>query len=637
MGSEPWYSEDRTYRRAVTVDNTGLAQDLEHFQVLITLSTDNWDFLHAKEDGSDICVTDSDKITLIPYYILSYDDGGETGEIWVRVPFIPASDTQTIYIYYGNASPATFQLPPTGIFERPSSSFHAGIPENMVYDSVSEKYYIPVINDTNDPIRLYSANIPDETSWTDEGIILNYGAGGAWDDEGLHSPHLIKDGSTWYLFYTGHPGTLNDHAIGYATAPTITGSYTRYGSNPILEKSGEADWEQYRVAEPYVYYSNILSKWVLLYMGDAGDDIAAIETIGYATADSIGGPYTKYASNPIINWGTVPANDDAIIADPWAYELNGVAYIGYTCGWIGASTPWSAAVVTTNDFVTFRKLGTVYGPGTLGEWDQRSILRGAFSYFDNIYYFPYADYQSAATQNWGVAQMGAESGVKGFDPNQVFDYFDHFDAASRDSDLWGIVSGSAGSDSITDSVITINSGAGTTRRLVGRRDVGAGYMIEFYSRHPNADGGGTHSAQGGLGNTGNYDDVVRLYDYNTAYWIKAQTASSSQTSSNMTQEHDTDWHIHRVIFISASSVKYQNDSETLEEIISNVPQRPLYAWFHSYSSGTNTAMEVDWVRVRKYASTEPETLVGSETTNERLPDKIKIIRSNQLPIHQFQL
>ena len=92
------------YRREITItEQSGVS--LTDYQVKIVLNStnfDSWDKVNS--DGSDIRFTDSDGTTLLDYWIEEWDYTGQTATIWVKVPYIPASNTATIYMYYGNPS-----------------------------------------------------------------------------------------------------------------------------------------------------------------------------------------------------------------------------------------------------------------------------------------------------------------------------------------------------------------------------------------------------------------------------------------------------------------------------------------------------------------------------------------------------
>jgi hypothetical protein len=89
-----------SYRRPVTITNTQ-ANDLTDYQVLVTVDTAS--LIAAgkmKDDGGDIRFTDSDGVTLLPYWVEGPINANT--KIWVKVPSIPANGTKVIYCYYGN-------------------------------------------------------------------------------------------------------------------------------------------------------------------------------------------------------------------------------------------------------------------------------------------------------------------------------------------------------------------------------------------------------------------------------------------------------------------------------------------------------------------------------------------------------
>ena len=109
---ENWYDTGWPYRRAIEVSNP-CGEETTDYQVQITLDS-TFDFGHALPDGSDLRVTDSDGLTIIPYWVETWDPAGQTASIWVKVPTLPAAGT-TVYLYYGNPSPtAAYRTGPGG-------------------------------------------------------------------------------------------------------------------------------------------------------------------------------------------------------------------------------------------------------------------------------------------------------------------------------------------------------------------------------------------------------------------------------------------------------------------------------------------------------------------------------------------
>ena len=99
-----WYNSSWGYRKEITFDNASQTDNLVNFPVLVSLTASNFDYAKAKSAGEDIRFTDSNGTTLLDYEIERWDAAG-TSLVWVEVPQIDgASDTDSIYLYYGNSS-----------------------------------------------------------------------------------------------------------------------------------------------------------------------------------------------------------------------------------------------------------------------------------------------------------------------------------------------------------------------------------------------------------------------------------------------------------------------------------------------------------------------------------------------------
>ncbi|MFH8038547.1 MAG: DUF2341 domain-containing protein [Candidatus Aenigmatarchaeota archaeon] len=93
-----------TYRTPITINNTLNSNNLNNYQVLVTLNTQELISQNKmRSDCGDIRFTDSDGTTLLNYWLESGCNSTST-KLWVKVPSIPASSTKTIYVYYGNPS-----------------------------------------------------------------------------------------------------------------------------------------------------------------------------------------------------------------------------------------------------------------------------------------------------------------------------------------------------------------------------------------------------------------------------------------------------------------------------------------------------------------------------------------------------
>jgi biopolymer transport protein ExbB len=105
LSAHAWWNEAWTIRKKITLDtqSIGLASEVQGAPVLIRLSTGNFDFLSAGENGVDIRFVAEDDKTELPFQIERFDVLNELGFVWVRVPTISnGSGAQHIWLYYGN-------------------------------------------------------------------------------------------------------------------------------------------------------------------------------------------------------------------------------------------------------------------------------------------------------------------------------------------------------------------------------------------------------------------------------------------------------------------------------------------------------------------------------------------------------
>ncbi|MEM5812070.1 MAG: DUF2341 domain-containing protein, partial [Candidatus Aenigmatarchaeota archaeon] len=178
-----------TYRKPITINNTLNSNNLNDYQVNITLDTQSL-ISNGKmqSDCADIRFTDSDGTTLLNYWIESGCNTTNT-KIWVKVPFIQASSTKTIYVYYGNPS-ATSQSSTTNTFIREIDgvvgSWHLdeGI-ETTIYDYSGNNnngvyYGNNPHSQSNSTILQLNGNLthyfylPNKTILSDVNLTINY-------------------------------------------------------------------------------------------------------------------------------------------------------------------------------------------------------------------------------------------------------------------------------------------------------------------------------------------------------------------------------------------------------------------------------------------------------------------------------
>jgi len=126
------------YRRKITITNNVIS-NLSDFQVKIELDSSNFDFSKAKNDGSDIRITDDDGTTLLKYWLQKWDSANSKGIIWVKVPLISGNSEKNIYLYYGNSEASDAQEPKNVFLDYSDGNYENEWSENSSNLTVSNE------------------------------------------------------------------------------------------------------------------------------------------------------------------------------------------------------------------------------------------------------------------------------------------------------------------------------------------------------------------------------------------------------------------------------------------------------------------------------------------------------------------
>jgi hypothetical protein len=616
LNAQSWYDANWQYRSAITVPP--VASPLSDYQVQIKLNVGNFDFAKSlSPGGNDIRVTDIDGTTLIPFWIESWTTGNAS--IWVKVPDIPTAGT-TIYLYYGNASPTVptlpaVETPPIGPFTRSSDNPIKPIPfvdgiqnykiaENIVYDAVTSHYWMVLADDGYATINLMWSDTPaDPAKWnwySGNPVIYN-----------ANAPHLIQDGTTWYIFYADRsipspwPISVRSSTAG------IEGPYLNPAT--VLNPGLAGSWDDFRVDEPYVL--KIGSTWYMVFMGDAGD---THEQVGYATANSITGPYTEYSGSPVLAFGD--SYDHGTIADPWVYNYHNTYYIGYTVsGKEYGQSPWKTAVATTTDWVNFSKHGVIFPTAeSEAEWDHWNSFRGAVTLIGSTYVLSYTGGGSGSgiPYQMGIATqpvyMSPPTGIN--DPDAVFDFYDSFDGSGLDASKWTVMNKEDQRQPYSSGgLLTLNSGTFKTR-IFANTSFGMNYIEETRARHLNQ---GINSMIMQVGFVSfDFRYITRILDDegDVIHWQRlAYNYDTYNPNISMSQNADADWHIFHVFRQGTGTAGFQIDDNPTETVNENVPTINLPPYLDSYGYDNNVI--VDWFRIRKWAGSDLVTVVGPGLLN----------------------
>lgn len=161
----------------------------------------------------------------------------------------------------------------------------------------------------------------DGTTWTKKGIVFAPQPAPSWEKSEVSPTSMHWDGSKWILYYHGGNNT-GPRAIGRATSPTGTGSFTRDPVKPVLERGAPGAWDEAFVADAKVIppWDGPDSLWRMYYVGRTS---AGNGRVGLATSSN-GITFKKVGSAPVVGFGAPGAWDDGNIqafTPEWDEEL----------------------------------------------------------------------------------------------------------------------------------------------------------------------------------------------------------------------------------------------------------------------------------------------------------------------------
>lgn len=100
--AQDWWDPAYAHRNRLTFLNSDAQEPLEDFPVMVRLvDGENFDHAMALPEGTDLRFIDADGTTELPFEVELWDVQGES-VLWVQVPEIEPSDTDHIWMYFGN-------------------------------------------------------------------------------------------------------------------------------------------------------------------------------------------------------------------------------------------------------------------------------------------------------------------------------------------------------------------------------------------------------------------------------------------------------------------------------------------------------------------------------------------------------
>ena len=292
-------------------------------------------------------------------------------------------------------------------------------------------------------------------NWTKQGQTnLAPGGSGQWDEAYVERPVVIKDGTTYRLWYTGENsgGTMQ---IGYATS-TDGMSWTKSGSNPVLQPGASGGtWDTQHVGVPWVIWDGDVSLFKMWYAGTNDPSQELDAQIGYATSSN-GTSWIFPGSTPVLPEGgandwdgegvvapTVLKDNDAPASERykmWYVGYNETAMvmgIGYAYSSDGISwTKWNDAGTTGDPYANS---DPVLSLGPPGSWEDNWVFSPSVVKEGSVYRMWYDAESSTLPSGIGYAYSidgiswrkykGNPVVMEGDQSTDDFDEFGAFDPA----------------------------------------------------------------------------------------------------------------------------------------------------------------------------------------------------------------
>jgi predicted GH43/DUF377 family glycosyl hydrolase len=120
------------------------------------------------------------------------------------------------------------------------------------------------------PPRIGLARSRDGKSWKKEPQpVLDFGPRGAWDERATADPYVIESGGWFYLYYLGEDRARRQQ-LGLARSRDGI-AWTRLRSNPVLEAGADGAFDENGVGEPSVWAAE--GAYYMLYTGRARTEV----------------------------------------------------------------------------------------------------------------------------------------------------------------------------------------------------------------------------------------------------------------------------------------------------------------------------------------------------------------------------
>ncbi len=207
--------------------------------------------------------------------------------------------------------------------------------------------------------RVLYADSSDGVTWNKQGLVLDIGTSGATDDAHISSPFVMKEGATYKMWYGGHDGS--NYRMHYATSADGM-TWSKQGVATGLNLGTGGSYDDFGLSSPSIIKEDgIYKMWYFgLSSSTSGDVIYATSADGLS--------WTKQGI-AVPNGGTY---DMLISGEPSVLKLNGEYHMWYR----GAPSFGVSYVLyaSSSDGLTWTKQGQAVVPGAPGDSDDDRLI-----------------------------------------------------------------------------------------------------------------------------------------------------------------------------------------------------------------------------------------------------------------------
>ena len=232
------------------------------------------------------------------------------------------------------------------------------------------------------------AESPDGKTWTKHpsNPVLEPGESGHWDSAYRGQAAVIKDGSTYKMWYSGGPSS-GSWQVGYATSNNGL-DWSVHAGNPVLHAGGPGSWDEMECDGPTVIKDGATYK--MWYFGCDADYLVC--SIGYATSPD-GVNWTKHPGNPVLQ-ATAGSWDKSGLSQPRVIK-DGATYLMWYY------SDYRLGLATSPDGINWTKHGN---PVLEQSWSGAGVLGAASVLLDGSTYKMWFRGGAAATTGIGYAE-----------------------------------------------------------------------------------------------------------------------------------------------------------------------------------------------------------------------------------------